>query len=135
MILLDANIPMYAAGRDHPHKQPSLAVLRRIANDELDAAVDAEVLQEILHRYRSIGRWAQGQRVYDLLRTAVPRVLPITADVMDAARALMARHPQLLARDAVHAAVVTTSGAAVFCSYDRDFDALSELVRREPDAL
>ncbi len=56
MILLDANIFMYAGGASHPNKAPSLALLEGVARGEREAAVDAEVLQEILHRYRAIQR-------------------------------------------------------------------------------
>ena len=41
MILVDANVFMYAAGTAHPHKQPSTAFLRRVAQGELDAVVVA----------------------------------------------------------------------------------------------
>ena len=66
MILPDANILMYAAGAEDPHKAPSLAMLDRVATGDVDAAIDAGVLQEILHRYRAIGRWKDGRRVYNL---------------------------------------------------------------------
>ncbi len=51
MILLDANILMYAAGAEHPNRSPSLAVLKAVAETTIDAAIDAEILQEIIHRY------------------------------------------------------------------------------------
>ena len=38
---------MYAGGSSHPNKAPSLAFLERVALGELDACMDAEVLQEI----------------------------------------------------------------------------------------
>ena len=132
MILLDANILMYAAGAAHPHKAPSLALLDRVAGGDVDAAIDAEVLQEILHRYRAIGRWRDGRRVYDLARRLVVSVLPITAEVTDAARALMDDHPKLMARDALHAAVCRLSQAEAICSYDDDLDVVAGLRRLEP---
>jgi predicted nucleic acid-binding protein len=64
LILIDGNIFMYAAGAEHPHKAPCVALLRRVALGETEAAVDAEVLQEILHRYRAIRRWEEGREVY-----------------------------------------------------------------------
>lgn len=135
MILLDANIIMYAAGRAHPHKAPSAALLERIARGELDAAVDAEVLQEILHRYRAIRRWKDGRRVYDLARRCVVTVLPITAEVTDRARAIMDTHSRLMARDALHAAVCQVAGAEAICSYDIDLDVIAGLRRLEPPAV
>ena len=134
MILIDANIFMYAAGTEHPHKQPSLAFLRRVARDEVEVLIDAEVLQEILHRYRAIGRWAEGGGVFDLARRVVPTVAPITADVVGLAREILDAHDGATARDALHAAVCRQTGAEAICSYDRDFDDISGIRRIEPGA-
>ena len=135
MILLDANIIMYAAGTPHPHKVPSAALLERIARGEIAAALDAEVLQEILHRYRTIGRWKDGRRVYDLARRSVVTVLPITAEVTDQARAILDDHPKLMTRAALHAAVCRAAEAEAICSYDRDLDVVAGLRRVEPPAV
>lgn len=130
--MLDANIFMYAGGTSHPNKSPSLALLERVARGELEAWVDAEVLQEILHRYRAIGRWEEGRRVFDHARQVVPQVIPITAAVLDKARELMDLHLTLTARDALHAAVYELVAPESWCSYDRDFDTIPGLVRHEP---
>jgi predicted nucleic acid-binding protein len=135
LILLDANVLMYAAGREHPHKVPSAELLARVARGTAEAAIDAEILQEILHRYRSLGRPRDGFRLYDLTRTVIPTVLPVTDAVMDEARSLLESHPRLSARDAVHAAVSIVFSADAFCSYDRDFDRIEGLRRIEPGAL
>ena len=132
MILVDANILMYAAGAPHPHKAPSARWLEAVARGEVDAAVNAETLQELLHRYRAIGRWSDGRRVYDLARTIFPAVVPITAAVLDEARRLLDRHPMLMARDGLHAAVVLVEGLEAICSYDRDFDLIPGVRRVEP---
>lgn len=132
MILVDANILMYAAGAAHGHKAPSTRFLERVARGEVDAVVDAETLQEILHRYRALRRWQDGKRVYDLARQLFPTVLPITADILDRARLLMDQYPSIMTRDAVHAAVVLHEGLDSICSYDRDFDRLREIERTQP---
>lgn len=132
MILLDANLFMYAAGADHPCKAPSGRFLRRVAEGEVEGAVDAEVLQEILHRYRALRRWESGRQVFDLARTAVPLVLPITAAVVDEARRILDRHPELMARDALHAAVARRDTGGAICSFDRDFDGIDGIRRTEP---
>jgi len=58
---------------EHPHVRrrrppPAQSRLRRAARanrpDEVDAVLDAEVLQEILHRYRAISRWETGREVF-----------------------------------------------------------------------
>ena len=135
MILVDSNIFMYAGGAAHPYKDPSRALLVRIAKGEMEASIDAEVLQEILHRYRSIDRWEDGCKVYDLARSIVPNVLPVDDHVMDGTRALMAQYPNLKARDALHAAVYRQIEAAAICSYDRDFDQIADLRRLEPTQI
>ena len=132
MMLIDSNVFMYAAGSEHPHKEPSRRFLEQVAQGDVEAVIDAEVLQEILHRYRSIRRWPEGGRVYDLARQIVPLVLPITAEILDGARALLERHPGISARDALHAAVVRHHGLGTICSFDRDFEEIDGLARTEP---
>jgi len=132
VILLDANILMYAAGAPHAHKGPSVALLNRIARGEVDAAVDADVLQEILHRYAALKQWKAGRRLYDDARVILPRVVPVTGEAMDLARTLMDDVPHLMARDAVHAAVVISTGATAFVSFDKDFDRIAGVRRLEP---
>ena len=53
---VDANIPMYAVGAEHPLKAPCVHLLEAVAKREMRAVIDVEVLQEILHRYTSLGR-------------------------------------------------------------------------------
>ncbi len=134
MILVDANIMMYAAGLPHKFKKPSARFLERVAQGKHEAAIDAEVLQEILHRYRAIGRWEDGRRVFDLTRQIFPTVIPITAEVLDGARRLLDTHAHLMARDALHAAVVTGEQLDAIYSYDRDFDGIPGVRRLEPAA-
>jgi len=133
--LIDSNVFMYAAGSAHPRKAPCNLLLQRIAASAVEAAVDTEVLQELLHRYRAIRRWKQGRLVYDLVRKLVPSVLPITVDVTDAARNLMDEYSRLMARDALHAAVVIHYGLDGIVSLDRDFDVVRGLRRLEPPDL
>ncbi len=135
MILVDSNILMYAAGSDHPNKRPSLAVLESIAEGNLDAAINAEVLQEILHRYRALGRWTEGRQVFDAARSIFTVVLPITLETLDTARRLLDKSSRLSARDALHAAVVLRHGLGGICSYDTDFDELPKINRIEPSEI
>lgn len=132
MTFVDANIFMYAAGVDHPYKQPSVGFLRRVAAGEIEACTDAEVLQEILHRYRAIGRWADGRRVFGLVLATIPVVLPIDRQILEDAVVLLDRYPTIMARDALHAAACTVHGIHTFCSFDRDFDLVTEVARSEP---
>ena len=132
MILVDSNVLMYAAGAEHANKQPSVRFLERVARNEVSATVDAAVLQEVLHRYRAIGRWAAGRTLYDRARQLFPQVVPVGAEVLDHARHLMDECPGLMARDALHASVVTVHSLSALCSFDRDFDQVPGVVRVEP---
>jgi len=132
VILVDSNVLMYAAGSEHPHKAPSVRFLEAVAKGDVDAVIDAEALQEVLHRYRALGRWREGRVAYDLVRTIFPVVLPVTAEILDHARGLMDEYEELMARDALHAAVVRVHSLEALCSYDRDFDRIRDLHRIEP---
>ncbi len=123
---------MYAAGAAHPLKRRSATLVERIAEGSVDATTDAEVFQEILHRYRATRRWTEGQLVYDLVRRIFPSVIPVTIEVLDRARSLMDEYRDLSARDALHAAVVQWHGLEGICSFDRDFDRIQDLRRIEP---
>lgn len=132
MILLDANVLMYAAGTEHPNKASSLALLERVARGSVDAGADVEVLQEVVHRYRAIGRWQDGRHVFDLARKIVPTWHQVDLVVLDRARELLEDDTTLTARDALHAAVYFLVGASALCSFDRDFDRIPGLRRIEP---
>ena len=80
---------MYAVGREHSHKQRSLSLLRRVVEGEVEAALDTEVLQEILLRYPALNRWHEGRETYDLARQVFLRTFPITVEALDRARALL----------------------------------------------
>ena len=132
MILIDSNVFMYAAGSAHACKQPSSAFLEQVIDGRVEAAIDAEVLQEILHRYRALNRWAEGRQLYDAVRTMFPVVLPITGEILDRARALLDDYSRLMARDALHAAVVQCHSLEAICTFDTDFDRIRGLRRVEP---
>jgi predicted nucleic acid-binding protein len=132
LILADSNIVMYAAGAEHPFKRRSARFLEGVAEGRIDAAIDAEALQEILHRYRALRRWSEGRQVYDMARTIFPTVISVTAEILDRARALLDVHSQVMARDALHAAVVECHSLEAICSFDRDFDRIRGIRRIEP---
>jgi len=132
VILVDANVLMYAAGAEHEFKAPSIALLEHVAMGEVEAAIDAVVLQEILHRYRAINRWAEGRYVFDSARRIFTVILPITVEVVDYARFLLDDFSKISARDALHAAFVATEGFEALCSYDRGFDQIESIRRIEP---
>lgn len=133
-VFIDANIPMYASGEAHPHKEPSLAFLERVATGKLKAVTSAEVLQEILYRFWALKLPTKGMEVFDHFSIAVPVVLPVTKRDMVRAKGLLAQQPSLPPRDAIHAAVLLNNGLREICSYDRHFDQFPGIHRIEPEA-
>lgn len=122
MILIDSNIPMYLVGAAHPHKADAQRLLERFAIDNRRMVSDAEVLQEILHRYVAIDRRDAIQPAFDALLGVVDQVLPITAETLHSARDIVLGSPALSARDALHAAVMRQHDIQEILSFDRGFD-------------
>jgi hypothetical protein len=122
LIFIDSNVPMYLIGAAHPHKAEAQIILERLAAAGQRLVTDAEVLQEILHRYTAINkRDAIGPALQATLGI-IDQVLPIEkGDVMRAAEII--RNPALLsARDAVHIAVMERHEIRSIFSFDGDFD-------------
>ena len=122
MILIDSNVPMYLIGAAHAHKIDAQRALERLISERERLVTDAEVLQEILHRYTAIGRREAIQPAFDALLGVTDEVLPIDIDVVQRARAIVLERPQLSARDAVHVAVMQAHGIERILSFDTGFD-------------
>ena len=67
MIFIDSNVPMYLVGAAHPSKTEAQRYLERVISDGERLVTDAEVLQEILHRYVAIARRDAIQPAFDAL--------------------------------------------------------------------
>lgn len=130
---VDTNVPIYAAGRAHPLKEPCVQVLLLAAEHPQAFVTDAEVLQELLHRYLALRLWPQGreafQRFSEILQGRVDAVQAV--DVQHAA-GLADTHQELGARDLLHAAVMHRLGVRRIISADKGFDQLPEIERLDP---
>ena len=132
-VFIDANIPIYAAGRDHPNKKWCARVLMMAAEHPLAFFTDAEVLQELLHRYVASGRWALGRQVLpEFAEVMRGRIEPVYAEDIDEAAKLADLHDGVSARNLVHAAVMHRLGADRVVSVDADFDRLPDVTRLDP---
>ncbi len=129
MILLDSNIPMYLVGRDHPLKEAARRALERAVMRRERLVTDAEVYQEVLHRYTAIDRREAIGPAFDLLDRVVDEVLPVDDDAVHRARDLLAAHPGLSARDALHAAAMELHGVRRIMTFDGGFDDLPGIER------
>ena len=131
MILIDSNVPMYLVGAEHPHKTDAQRLLERLTMDHRRLVSDAEVLQEILHRYVSLGRRDAIQPAFDALLGTVDDVFPVTTENVISARDIVFGSPGLSARDAIHVAVMRQHGVEEILSFDRGFDDIPG-IRRLP---
>ncbi|MGH7721971.1 MAG: type II toxin-antitoxin system VapC family toxin [Candidatus Dormibacteria bacterium] len=129
MILVDSNIPMYLVGAPHPHKADAQHALERLIAERRRLVTDAEVFQEILHRYAAIDRREAIQPAFEALRGVVDEVLPIVeADVLRA-KDLLGTHLAITARDAIHVAVMANHDIEKVLSFDRGFDSVAAVER------
>ncbi len=128
MIFVDSNIPMYLVGAEHPNKATARTLLERAITDGEVLVTDAEVLQEILHRYVAIDRREAIAPASEALLGVVDEVFPVERVDVERARQLVLGTP-LSARDAVHVAIMRRRGIDRILSFDRAFDAVSGVAR------
>lgn len=113
---------MYLIGAPHPHKSESQLLLERLISGGRRLVTDAEVLQEIMHRYAAIDKREAIGPAFQLLLDVVDDVLAIEKpDVMRAAEIVQNR-ALLSARDSVHIAVMERNRIRSILSFDADFD-------------
>jgi predicted nucleic acid-binding protein len=124
---------MYVAGREHPNRGPADRFLSRVRSGDVSACTSTEVLQEILHRYRSLGRADLAFAVYDAFVQLCPEVLPVTVADTDRARQLLESSPEAGVRDAIHAAVMLNNDVAQIATFDRGFDRIPGVRRTSLD--
>jgi predicted nucleic acid-binding protein len=123
VILVDSNIPMYLVGAAHPFKEAARTLLEVAVARRERLVSDAEVIQEIVHRYVAIDRRAFIDPAVDALVGVVDEVYPIElADVMRAGDLVVSS--RLSARDAIHVAVMLRRGIERIMTFDRDIAAV-----------
>jgi len=129
VILVDSNIPMYLVGAEHPHKVDSRRLLERAVAERRRLVTDAEVLQEILHRYVAIDRRDAIQPCFEVLLEIVDEVLAVDLEIVESSRDIVIGHPDFTARDAIHLAVMREHGIEQILTFDRHFDGLPGVTR------
>ena len=133
---IDANVPIYASGRDHAYKEPCGRVLTMVAEYPNSFVTDVEVLQELLHRYLASSRWTLGREVLQSFTELMhDRIEPVIEEDIHLAAELADQHPTVSARDLVHAAVMQRLGSVRIISSDSDFDRLPGVVRLDPASV
>lgn len=113
---------MYLTGAPHPHKTEAQVLLERLIAGGERLVTDAEVLQEILHRYTAINKREAIVPTLQVTIDFADEVFPVEkADVLRAAE--ITQNPaSFSARDAIHIAVMERRGVRSILSFDSDFD-------------
>lgn len=122
MILVDSNIPMYLVGTEHPHKADAHRLLDDLIAREERLVTDAEVLQEILHRYTAIARLDAIQPAFDAVLNVVDDVFSTGLEEAEEAKRVVLGGYDLSARDAIHIAVMRSHNLHRILSFDTAFD-------------
>jgi len=129
MVFVDSNIPMYLVGATHPNKDAARRLLEQCINRGERLVADAEVLQEILHRYVAINRRDAIQPAFDALLRVVDEVYAVDVADIQRAKTLVQGVTPLSARDAVHVAIMQRHGIARILSFDSGFDRVNGIER------
>ena len=129
MILVDSNVPMYMVGGPHVHKSDAQRLLEKFISERQSLVTDAEILQEILHRFGAIQRRDAIQPAFNALLGVVDEVLPVDRVAVERAKEIVLGYSGLSARDAVHLAVMEYHGIDRILSFDSGFDQFPGVTR------
>jgi predicted nucleic acid-binding protein len=129
MIFVDSNIPMYLVGAEHPNKIGAQRFLERCISDNERLVTDAEVLQEILHRYVAIGRKEAIMPALSALLGLVDEVFPIELRDIERAKDILLATQRLSARDALHIATMERHQVMTIMTFDSGFDGFPGIQR------
>lgn len=132
MKLVDTNVFLYAVGSTHEYKESCESLIRLFGSHQMEANIDVELLQEILHFFWRRRRLDDGLRMFDSLVATFDAPFSVTGTEAKLARQVFAEHPGLRSRDAIHAAVVLTHGLEGIISADRGFDGVTGVTRFDP---
>jgi predicted nucleic acid-binding protein len=129
VIFVDSNVPMYLVGSAQAEKVRARDLLEQCLTNEERLVTDAEVLQEILHRYVAIGRRDAIQPAFDALLRIVDEVFTVELKDVERAKTIVLGTSRLSCRDAVHLATMERAGVARILSFDTGFDGFPGIVR------
>jgi predicted nucleic acid-binding protein len=122
LIFVDSNIPMYLIGAAHPHKAETQVIVERLIAAGERLVTDAEVFQEILHRYTAIDKREAIGPAFQLTLGIVDEVFPVEKAAVLRAGEIAQNRALMSARDAIHIAVMEQYGIRLIVSFDGDFD-------------
>jgi predicted nucleic acid-binding protein len=123
---------MYLVGSSDPRRAEARRLLEACVEEGERLVTDAEVYQEILHRYSAIGRRQAIQPAFDALNRVADEVFSIERRDVESAKLVLLGTERLSARDAVHIAVMERHEVATILTFDRGFDGYPGIKRIGP---
>jgi predicted nucleic acid-binding protein len=120
---------MYLIGSEHPHKIDAQRLLERCIADSERLVTDAEVFQEILHRYTAIKRKDAISPAFQAISGIVDEVFAVELRDVERAKDILLGSQQLSARDALHLAIMERNRIETILSFDSGFDEYPGITR------
>lgn len=120
---------MYLVGESHPNKAEAQRLLEMCILDGERLVTDAEVLQEILHRYAAIHRMDAVQPAFDALLGVVDEIFPVDLPAVERAKTILLGKKRISAREALHIAVMQAQEVSRILSFDTGFDGIPGITR------
>jgi hypothetical protein len=97
-------------------------LIERLLSEDEKLVTDAEVFQEVLHRYVAIDRKDAISPAFGILLELSDEILPIDGDTVLRAKEIVLRGAGVSARDAIHLAVMARESIDRILTFDRGFD-------------
>jgi predicted nucleic acid-binding protein len=133
-VFLDSNVFLYAAGREHPLREPCRRALDRVAAGSVAAVTSSEVVREILHVLARRELRKEAVQLSRWVLDLVPDVLPVRREDVALACELLERRKRLNARDAIHLATMRLNGITEIVTADHHFTAIEGVRRIDPSS-
>lgn len=136
-VFIDVSIPMYAAGVEHPYREACIWVMTEVAEGNLPAAIDTEIVQEVLYRYGALRRWQIAVEMATHLLDLIPEVYSVTTADFRQTIDLFSQYAAegVTPRDLIHAAVMQNRGLTTIITTDSHFDQIEGIQRMDPQVL
>ena len=123
-VFIDSNIPMYAAGDEHPNRENSIQLLKLISEGKIFGITSVEILQEILYRYSLVNLLEKGLKIFDNFSHIIDEILPINFQIIKDAREILEKNSKrnIYSRDAVHVATMLYYGINYIGTFNKHFE-------------
>lgn len=133
MIVLDTTVLVYAAGVEHPLREPCRALIEAVQDGVIDATTTVEVIQELVHVRGRRGPRAEAARLGTAYVDLLSPLLVVDAGQLQAGLRMYAQGSRLGAFDAVLAAAALAAQADALVSADQAFQEVPGLRHVVPD--